>query len=125
MTSHYPGSVGPETLQCPQIHRVIGQDHVSGVHEDAGAHVDALLGGGGYLYLRHGHAVAGGNGFAQFWHALRCTVLQRLGAVFFQHGGGQAGNFGHRESVGGGVSSGEGADGTEVHLPENLPYRGA
>ena len=124
MTGLHGGAVGAEALEGTEVHGVIGQNDVSGVHEDAGAHVNALLGRGGNLYLRHRDAVAGGDGFPQFGYALRGAVLQRFCAVLFQHGGGEAGDFVYRERVGGGVSSGERADGAKVHLPENLPYRG-
>ena len=121
----YVGPIGSETLQGAQVHRILGQDNISRIQENTGANVDALLGGGGYLHLRNRHPIALCQHFPQFGNALRGPVLEGTGAVLFQHTGRQAGDFGHGEGAGRRIASGKGADGVQVHFPENLPNRRA
>ena len=63
----------------------MGQDDIAGVEKDAGADVDALLGRGRNLHLRHRDTVACGYRLPELRNALGRAVLKRTGAVLFQH----------------------------------------
>ena len=117
------GPVGLEGLQGAEVGGGGGEDDVSGVAEDAGADVDALLRGGGDLDVLHRDAVARGDDFAKRRDALRGAVLEGLGAVLFQHQRRQALDILYREGCRIGIPTGEGVYRRQVYDAEYLPYR--
>ena len=116
-------SVGFETLESAEIYGIVGKDNVSGVKEDAGAHVYALLGRRGYLNLRNGYTVTPRNDFPKLGNALRGSVLERLGTILFKHRCCQRWYLVCRESNSRRISPCKGAYRRKVHLSENLPHR--
>ena len=119
------GTIGLEGLQGAEVGRARGEDYVAGIGEHARADVDPLLRGGRDLDVLHRHAVAPGDHLPQLRHALRGAVLERLGPVAVEHLRADAADVVQREGRRVGIAAGEGIDGREVHLLEDLAHRRA